>query len=152
MSKGGRPSNLKIDSEKMREAVSKSKLGSREISKFVLGRDEHYLDISLKNGNINPKTYKTLCAFLKVDESEFIFKEEEAKETSPDTENMITGITATYNKANAILSEIKTQQALTKEQIRTEKEILEILKQINSLLNVNTEKVKAIFTEVKYNK
>lgn len=153
MSKG-RPSNLKIKGDKLREVIEQNALGLEDISKFVLGKNEKYLRDSCRKNDMNAEAYNILCDFLKLDTSEYIYMEEAPKKdlTLSNNEDVVVGINSTFNKVNEILAEIKVQQTLTREQINVEKQILEVLKQINTNLGVNTEKVKAIFTEVKYKK
>ena len=85
-----------------------------------------------------------------------VVKEEEAeeKETIKDLniENLIVGLNKMYNLQNQILSEIKSNNILTQQLIQNIKDLRVTTNNVNSNVATTTEKVKAIFTEVKYNK
>ena len=154
MAKISRMKSIKIDGEKLRAAIDAQPLPMNDISKFVLGADGSYLSKSVNNSVINPESYRILCEFLKLNPEDYLITEEKKEEKAPaeSADGMVVAVNSLYNRVNMCLAEIKTQQTLTKEQITVEKQILEILKSVNSNLNTNTEKVKAIFTDVHYNK
>lgn len=152
----GRPTNMEIDGEALRILVEKYPLNMSEISTLILQADRSYLRCCLKSGSMNPRRYTKLCEALKINPADFMKKvEEEKQEAKPqdvEPSELIRTLAQMYNNQKETISEIKALKAQNQELITVLKGMAEMMKQINSNINTNTEKVKAIFTEVKYNK
>ena len=172
--------NLKIDLLEKDLALFQKKHGfdSAFLSKTLLEKGPTYIRTSLYNGRMSQKKLEKLAEFMGKDYSIYISEELEAcprgshkcgavdraeaepkqldkvetesKQTSID--NLIVGLNSMYNLHNNILSEIKSQNELTRQLLQEIKCLKQTVNNINSTATTGTEKIKAIFTEVKYNR
>lgn len=147
-----RPKNLPIDGKKLDQILAKTALPNTDISKFVLGKGDAYLADCIRNNNINEETFELLCEFLKIDKKEVLLDETvNPKEQTQEDIDIIVGLNKLYNLQSQMLTEIKTQNILLKELTQQIKDTKVTVNNVNSNVATTTEKVKAIFTEVKYN-
>lgn len=148
-----RQPNVQIDGKKLKEVIDKNALSIADISKFVIGADKDYFTRAVRENNISEQKLDYLCEFLKVDKLSFLpSKDTKPAENKDNLEMLIVGCNQMYNVQRTILAEIKEQNLLIRDLIQLIRNQDATIKNLNSNLATNTEKVKAIFTEVKYNK
>lgn len=166
-----------IDSGKLEEALKKAEMPASKIAEYILRRDASYLSTAKKKGIINEGDLKSLCFYLRIAPEELVTEKEPEKNTSNGDleyisshcfgierelkalneaekniiEELIPSVNSIFNSEMTLIAEVKALKEQNKELITTLKGMQETMKSMNILLNTTTEKVKAIFTEVKYN-
>ena len=147
-----RAKNLPIDGQKLGKILEKNALSMKDISTFILGKGDTYVRDCVRYNNISEEMCDILCKFLKIDKKEILLDETiNPKEQTQEDIDIIVGLNKLYNLQNQMLTEIKTQNILLRELTQQVKDTKVTVNNVNSNVATTTEKVKAIFTEVKYN-
>ena len=147
-----RSPNVKILGNELRVLIENDPLDKRRISRYILGKSDDYLAQSLSRNHIEPSCLHKLCEYLKVNEEEYIQgKSEDSQEVDSLCNQIIPTMGQIYYNQKTMVDEIRNLQLQNIELIKVIKDMQEMMKQLNSNVNTTTEKVKAIFTEVKYN-
>lgn len=147
---------VKFDGKRIADELKKRKIKQITASQFVMIKKQSYLTECISRGYISEESLKKLCGFLGIDVNSVIIKESEPEPKKEpkqfNFEDLIVGLNSLYNLENKILAEIKAQNEILRGLSAKKSQDSEMLKNINSNLNANTEKVKAIFTDIHYNK
>ena len=146
---------VRFDGERIQEELKKREIKSTVASQFIILRSPNYLYNCFAKNTIGEESLKKLCGFLGLDIKEVMIDDEEPEKESKkqfNYDDLIVGLNSMYNLQNKILAEIKNQNEILRGLSSKKTQDSEMMKQINSNVNTATEKVKAIFTEIKYSK
>lgn len=141
---------VSVNGEKLANVIyAKSPKGTKlsNVSKGLLNMSDSYLSNCLNLNQIGEEQFNRLCDFYGLHKEDYTVTVQYIEDTEKEKE---TG--AEFTVFNNLYEVLKNLSEQNKAIIKNQEKTLLVLGQINNGLYNNTEKVKAIFTEVKYSK
>lgn len=137
---------VNINGVKLKEDIGGSFWNGEQLSRQVCGRGNNYLHNACSRNNINIEALKKVCWVLHTQPDDYIVEEVEEAEKTQQTSDALINVLENIYKA------IKENTEATKKQTEVEESMKVMLGQINSTTNEQKEKVKAIFTDIHFDR